>query len=491
MVNVAENVAKLETISDDNMKISMKDLFKDILKYSPSKICGIVGNTIAIPIYTNLLSTTQYGTYMLAIAFLSFLCIIFSDWVGLSGLRFFKYHEIKQDVSKYFTTLFALLITNLAIMFLMTPIYINVPWFQHFFKIPVKLILAVLLLIIPVAFRALFFQILRAQIKPLSYTISTIINQFLTIGLSYIFMKYFHLGAYSILLGMAISIIFIDFVLLCQIDLKQYFKWTMPKFELFKTLVKYGSPIAITSLSLWGINQSNRFVMNGIHGIGNVGLVGVAYNATFSILMTAFVIVTFAAIPRVYELYEKGFDVRPMITKLTQYYILYSLPIITLYSLHAKAIISHLSNAKFLDAYILVPYLSFSVFFLVLTDFTTLQYHLSKKTYFDTAIRVVSALVGFVLNIILIKKMGLVGLGVATLIGNIVYFILSVSVNIKGLRWQVPYKGIAQILVSFIPATIAYFLLYDCKAHNSYVECALLLAIYYATYFSIKKVSKA
>ena len=83
----------------------------------------------------------------------------------------------------------------------------------------------VLILIIPVAFRALFFQILRAQIKPLNYTVSTIINQFLSIGISYILMKYFHLGAYSILLGMCTSIIIIDFVLLCQIDVKKYFKW--------------------------------------------------------------------------------------------------------------------------------------------------------------------------------------------------------------------------------------------------------------------------
>src|SRR5574344_990516 len=151
-----------EAITKEEEHKYFKDLIKDILKYTPSKFCGLVGNAISIPIYTNLLSTVQYGTYMLSIAFLSFLCIIFSDWVGLSGLRFFKHHEINQDIPKYFSTLITLLIGNLFIMFILTPIYIWVPQIHNLFKMPIKLILFVLLLVIPVAFRALFFQILRA-----------------------------------------------------------------------------------------------------------------------------------------------------------------------------------------------------------------------------------------------------------------------------------------------------------------------------------------
>ncbi len=486
---MAGNVECYQKITNEEERLYFKDLLKDILKYTPSKFCGLVGNAISIPIYTSLLSKTQYGTYMLSIAFLSFLCIIFSDWVGLSGLRFFKHHEINKDASKYFTTLISLLLINLSIMFLLTPIYICIPQVQAFFKIPVKLILFVLILIIPVAFRALFFQILRAQIKPLNYTVSTIINQFLSIGISYILMKYFHLGAYSILLGMCISIIFIDFVLLCQIDIKKYFVWTRPKFNILKTLVFYGVPISVTSLSLWIINQSNRFIMHGLHGVDQVGLVGVAYNATFSILMTTFVVITFASIPRIYSLYEQNKDVRPLISKLTYLLALISLPTIVLYSVHAKDVVMFLSNAKFKGAEVLVPYLSFSVFFIVMTDFTTLQYHLSKKTYLDTIIRVISAITGLVLNVIFIKKWGLVGLGIATLIGNIVYFLLSTIVVVPNHGWQVPYKKFAQILISFVPASALYvYLLKDLKL-NLVFESLILLVVYYLTYFVIAKLT--
>ena len=76
-------------------------IFKDMLKYSPSKIIGMIGNAIVIPIYTNLLLPEQYGLYSLSIALLSFLCIIFSDWVGLSGLRFFRQAQLADDLSEY------------------------------------------------------------------------------------------------------------------------------------------------------------------------------------------------------------------------------------------------------------------------------------------------------------------------------------------------------------------------------------------------------
>ena len=106
-------------------KIQTGGIFKDMLKYSPSKIIGMVGNAIVIPIYTNLLLPEQYGLYSLSIAFLSFLCIIFSDWVGLSGLRFFRQAQLADDLSEYLSTLVSILAINLLLMFGLSAIFQN------------------------------------------------------------------------------------------------------------------------------------------------------------------------------------------------------------------------------------------------------------------------------------------------------------------------------------------------------------------------------
>ena len=95
----------------------IKGIFTDMIKYFPSKLCGMFGNMITVPIYTSLFSQEQYGLYTISIAMLSFLCIIFSDWVGLSGLRFFRHHQLVDDLPKYLTTLVAILSINMVLMF--------------------------------------------------------------------------------------------------------------------------------------------------------------------------------------------------------------------------------------------------------------------------------------------------------------------------------------------------------------------------------------
>ena len=117
-------------------KEQLKAIFRDMVKYSPSKIVGMLGNAIIVPVYTSLLTPDQYGLYSLSIAVLSFLCIIFSDWVGLSGLRFFKHHQMSQDMPKYLTTLVTMLSTNLVLMFVLALTFRHN--FYSFFHIPVK-----------------------------------------------------------------------------------------------------------------------------------------------------------------------------------------------------------------------------------------------------------------------------------------------------------------------------------------------------------------
>ena len=184
--------------------VPIKSILNDIIKYAPSKLFGLFGNAVIIPVYTNLLSPSQYGTYSIALAVLSFFCILFSDWVGLSGLRFFRVNQLSNETPKYLTTLFSILGTNLLIMYLIAFLFKNKIY--NYFKIEPQIFIFVLALIIPVAIRALLFQVLRAQIKPWAFTCSTIINQVLTITLAVLLLKYTNLQALSILIAMAISI---------------------------------------------------------------------------------------------------------------------------------------------------------------------------------------------------------------------------------------------------------------------------------------------
>ena len=423
----------------------VKGIFTDMIKYAPSKLCGMLGNVITVPIYTSLFTTEQYGLYTISIAMLSFLCIIFSDWVGLSGLRFFRHHQLMEDLPKYLTTLVTILTLNMVLMFGISLLFKDSLY--SFFHVPFKYFLAVLFLIIPVAIRALLSQLLRAQLKSISYTVTTIVNQFATIFLAVFFAKFFNLGAASILLGMGISISLIDILLLYQSEILKVFKFQKVEWKFILPIIKYGIPIAATSLSAWIITQSNKFIMNGISGFSKAALVGVGYGLTLPILMTLFAMITVAAIPRIINLYEAKVDVRPILSRVLGYYILVSLPVITIMSLYNVGYTHLFTNERFYEASTLVPFFSFGVFFLAMTDYTTLQYHLANKTHIEFIIKLISGIIGVVLNIILIPKMGLIGVGIATLSANFLYCLLSMIIVLPDMNLKLPKNTILRILI--------------------------------------------
>ena len=319
--------------------------------------------------------------------------------------------------------------------------------------------MAVLFLIIPVAIRALLQQILRAQLKSVSYSFTTILNQFITIGLAVFFAKFFNLGAASILLGMGVAISLIDILLLCQCDIIKIFKFQKVEWKFVIPIVKYGIPVMATSLSAWIITQSNKVIMGGISGFTKAAFVGVGYSLTLPIMMPLFAMLTVAVIPRIINMYEAKIDVRPIITKFMGYYILLGLPlaaIMSVYSMDYTILLK--TNEKFYEACTLVPYFSFGVFFLGLADYTTLQYHLANKTHIEFIIKLISGIVGVVLNIILIPKMGLTGVGIATFSANFLYFLLSALVVLPDFHLKIPRNTLLRILFAAIPASGLYLL---------------------------------
>lgn len=461
-------------------------IFTDMVKYAPSKLCGMFGNVITVPIYTNLFTTEQYGLYSVSIAMLSFLCIIFSDWIGLAGLRFFIFHKLKMDLPKYLTTLVSILVINMCLMFGLSFLFRNAMY--SFFHVPFKYFLAVLLLIIPVACRALLQQLLRAQLKSISYSLATILNQFVTIGLTVFFAKFFHLGAASILLGMGVAISLIDILLLYQCELLKVFKFQKVEWKFIVPIIKYGIPVAATSLSAWIITQSNKIIMGGISGFTKAAFVGVGYGLTLPVMMPLFAMLTVAVIPRIINMYEAKIDVRPIITKFMGYYILLALPlaaIMTVYSMDYTVMLK--TNPKFYEASTLIPFFSFGVFFLGLTDYTTLQYHLANKTHIEFIIKLVSGVIGVVLNIILIPKMGLTGVGIATFAANFLYCVFSTVFVLPDFHLKVPVNTVLRIFITTVPTVALYFLF---KANIIIIpgtwQLIITLVFFYSVYALIK-----
>jgi O-antigen/teichoic acid export membrane protein len=251
---------------------------------------------------------------------------------------------------------------------------------------------------------------------------------------------------------------------------------------MIKSIFLYGVPIAIASISLWTINQSNKFITSHYYGLDEAGLVGVAYNMTFPILMTLFAIITIAAVPRVINLYEDKIDIRPILSKLTGYYMLVSIPLVIVISAYSQDLITIFANEQYKNTYTLLPFFAVGAFFLSFTDYTTMQYHLSKKTYILTTLKVWAGIIGLILNIILIKKLGIIGVGIATLISNLFYFITTIIIVVPGFEWKIPYKKLIQILLCLLPTTGLYYWIKPTNIHIG-LQIFVILTFFYSLYY--------
>ena len=471
--------------------VALRNIFGDMLKYMPSKLIGVLGNILIVPIYSNLLTPEQYGLYSISIATLSFLCIIFFDWIGTSGLRFFNSHNVKGDISQYFSSLLGILGINFFLMFMLSFIFRS--QITGFFKIPVHYLYFITILIIPVAFRSLLFQIVRAQIRPGIYTIYTIVNQFLTIATAICLIKFLHWGAFSILAAMASSILIIDLILISIVKIFSGFSFKNIQFGILLKFCYYGLPLMLASLSNWIMNQSNKFIIQHYEGSFYNGIVGVSYNMTYSIFLTMYAIIMIATMPRILMMYESKINPQNTISRLSGYFIILTLPFTVLISLYAADYVHFMANPKFAQAVILVPFLLVAAFFTGLTDYTTIQYHLTQKTYITTIIRFIPGLIGIYLNVRFIPEYGLWAVGWTTLITNVLYFLLSVVIiSDKKLYWKIPFADIRDAVISL---ACAGGFVYAMKTYhpsvNPITQMLLSILIYFIVFVIIRRDIKA
>lgn len=426
---------------------------KDALKYTPSKVLGMLMNLIQVKIYTRILAPEQLGLVFVAYAIISFIARIFSDWVGMSALRFFEEHHKINDIKPYFTTFLFLICSNLALMF--ATAYIFMDQFESFFRVEKSMFINVILLIIPIAFRALLFQILRAQIKPFVYTLVAVINQFTTIGMAYYLITTYGYGAEGVLIAMAISIIIVDIFMFFLTGMYKHLKFKTISFNSLKNTYCYGIPIAASSLGVWIITESDKLIMQHFHGSFYNGLIGTGFGLTYKILMPLFSIITLAAIPRIINYYEAGEDVKPIVSKITSIYIMIFAPLVFCSIFLPEEIILAFSNEKYISTAIFVPFLALSAFFMGLAEYTVIQYHLVKKTYLQTIIKLTPGLLGVGATILLLPKCEgakeiLLLLGVISLLSQILYFALSLIVRVKDLEWKPPYKTLFNVAISLV-----------------------------------------
>jgi O-antigen/teichoic acid export membrane protein len=409
---------------------------------------------LTIPIFTRLLSTSDYGLVSLFTTWVSILTIIVTfDLKNSIAIAKYDFNEKYDEFASSILFLSILLFSMFFLVFIFNiDFFINITGFQ----------IEVLLLLIIVSYFTFVKNFttvkLRFEYKYKTVSLVQIVSAVLGVILSlflivHVFNDQRYLGkiigssVFTILIGTTFSIyIFVKGKKLINLD---YWKYALV----------FSAPLMFHSLSGIINAQFDRIIINNILGSALTGIYSFAYNV--GIIMNVFkVALDNAWTPWAFEKFkDKKFDlVRTRAFSYSNLFVfLYAVILLV-----SPELIKIMAAKPYWAGLSIMPWIFMAYFFNFLTSFEVKVERFYKRTGLISVGTVLSASINIVLNLIFIPKYGYIAAAITTTVSYFLLFVFHyiittkvIKVNVYGLNFYV--KSCTHVLL----ITLFYVLFQD------------------------------
>ncbi len=416
-------------------------LGRESLIYGVGHIITRMITFLLLPLFTNTLTTYEYGILSLVYTFCGFFTTILHLGLDASLLKHYKPADNKERSIFTTNTYIPLLLVN--IVFVFTMVLLKDVLVTPILGINNSLIFILMLLII--AFDGLWsipMVLLRADNAPFKYLTFTVTNVVSNITFIYFFFIVLQLGIVGIVFSNVLSscLLFIisSPVVLRKISLSKL------KMDVFKKLFKFGSPFIFAGIFSMVIELSDRYI---IKYLLNIEMVGV-YNAGYKLGMLMLLIVMgFNMAWQPYFLDKKNNDTNILESTTNNVWITFSFlcgAIICFIEPISKINVFGytLIGSEFTESLVIVPLICLGYLFHGAYILQLPGPFLTGKTYYIALIRGLGAVFNIALNFILIPVYGIEGAAVSTLLSFVIMSIMLLAVNRKIFTLNYNFYGI-------------------------------------------------
>ena len=445
-----------------------KELIKNTLIISIGKFSTQLVSFLLLPLYTSLLSTSEYGSYDLLNTISIFLipCVTLLMEEGM--FRFLIDAKSEEDKKQVFsiTTIFTLVSFLIwSILIFVVGNIINYPYTIYL----IFYILASLL-------SSLAGSSARGMSKFKLYSVFCFISSLATILLNILFIVGFKMGLSSLFLSYIIGNSLVSIWLFIKIKIPKYISLKSLKKEKIKEMVKYSLPLVPNSISWNAISLTDRLLITNVLGTGANGIysVGNRFPTIINTCYSYFNLSWKESASRVLDNNDKDDFYNSVYINLKHFLICVSILIIAF----LPFIFNILVKNDYQEAYFYIPIMILAVYFSNLSDFCSGIFSAYKDTKILAKTTVVAALINLVVGVLLINKIGLYATTIATLIA---YYVIYLYRNYKLRKYIILDKdkyNLLSILVLLIVTVIYYT--------KNYLLCALglLISLYYTYYLN-------
>jgi O-antigen/teichoic acid export membrane protein len=368
---------------------------------------------LMLPLYTRALSSAQYGQIDLVVQTCSILIPLASAGIMNSVIRFGL--DSSANKKNVFSIGLLAVLIGFTLLWLAWPVFMNIGFLSGY-------VLYIYLFIFAAELQSLCSNFIRSQEYVRLYAFDGVMRTVLTIALNVLFLVILHWGVVGYLLATIGPNVVSAIFLFLAARLYRFFSLRDIDKSAVSDMLKYALPLIPTTVSIWIVNISDRYILSYLIGNEANGLYAIAYKVPAIISIVAALFMDAWQISSVNEYKEK--DAEGFFSKVFSVYgslvFLASSAIIAF----TKLITNILVSSGFYGAWAYMPVLVLAAVFSCFATFLSSIYMNEKKSGHVLMTTAVSAVINIILNFLLIPMYGIQGAGISTLISYLAMFLI-------------------------------------------------------------------
>jgi O-antigen/teichoic acid export membrane protein len=232
----------------------------------------------------------------------------------------------------------------------------------------------------------------------------------------------------------------------------KYIKFSFSK-KIILRLIKSGLLFIPVLIVLWGMDYSDRYLLNFFLTQKEVGIYSMAYGIGLAILLPIMGFHT-TWVPHFLSIKE-GSEKKDFASKTFVYLCAVLISVSFVLSVFAKEIIS-IIGPKYMQAYQIVPIITLSYLFYGFYRFFLTNLYVVKKISNQLIITSLALFINVIVNVILIPLISIFGAAVSTFIAYSVLFIFTYYVSQRNYVLQMDYSRIGWVFAVFLTHITLY-----------------------------------
>jgi len=441
----------------------IRELLNNTFLFTVSQFASKLLVFLMVPLYTAYLTTDDYGMSNLLTTSVGLLTPLLTLCISEAVLRYVI--EDKSNADSYLKIGLKIIVIGTIVASCISPL-INLILHVDF----------VYLIFIPVLFFVQSIQNLlsffsRGIDKVKSTAIAGVIQTFITVVSNIVLIVFLKQGVLGYLLSMVLGNVFAAIYLIYSCNIKSYIIASPDvQKDLTISMIKYSCPLVPNNLSWWLIDSSSTYIITAFIGVSAVGVYAAA--SKIPTIATVFSGLFMQAwLLSVLNEYNKDGG-KQYIESMYGVFNCATLWFCSLLILFSKEISLLLLRGDFYEGWVYTPLLICSVYYGGLSGFLGTIYSAEKKTkhYFTSTI--VGGLFTVVLNICLIKHIGLHATSIAVCVGYLVIWLLRFFTTQKYISLRLSFIDIFNNLLLIVSSVLVI------KGYRLYaIICFMLIVV--------------